>query len=275
MKNEVPLLPIEILLKKKRDWKTKRTLQCDGEKLRTCLEDIEAISICAGVANDRRARKISRSYFSGERNDYDIFYAHSIGMNLIEIYGEELVQYCLTLPPVPFKCQDVTQVFSELDKARKNLGNPILRFIASKNDEKSYNIFWAPQLEEGIEIVEDWGLPYRGSENHRFSIGYKVIEKGKEIIIDKNELILKNNTQGKYIASIFRDGTIRPYDVALMTKPMLSLFVRFCKNPTELTVRYGFETGECGYCSRELTDPISVKWGYGPKCALNYALPHY
>ena len=37
---------------------------------------------------------------------------------------------------------------------------------------------------------------------------------------------------------------------------------------------HGRDTGNCCFCSRELTDENSVKAGYGPVCAKTYHLPH-
>jgi hypothetical protein len=37
---------------------------------------------------------------------------------------------------------------------------------------------------------------------------------------------------------------------------------------------HGLAFGNCCFCSRELTDPKSVRVGYGPVCADHYGLPH-
>ena len=37
---------------------------------------------------------------------------------------------------------------------------------------------------------------------------------------------------------------------------------------------HGHRTGRCYLCRRKLTDPKSIKYGYGPVCAHNNALPY-
>ena len=40
------------------------------------------------------------------------------------------------------------------------------------------------------------------------------------------------------------------------------------------TADYGKRTGKCYLCHRKLTDPKSVRYGYGPICANNNGLPY-
>jgi len=37
---------------------------------------------------------------------------------------------------------------------------------------------------------------------------------------------------------------------------------------------FGHAHGQCGMCSRELTDPVSIALGYGPICADHWGFPH-
>lgn len=46
-----------------------------------------------------------------------------------------------------------------------------------------------------------------------------------------------------------------------------------CENPAAVAAQYGHETGNCSFCSKELTDNRSVSVGYGPICAEKYGLP--
>jgi hypothetical protein len=41
-------------------------------------------------------------------------------------------------------------------------------------------------------------------------------------------------------------------------------------DPQDAAVRYGRETGSCGCCGRELTDPTSIAAGIGPVCEANW-----
>lgn len=48
----------------------------------------------------------------------------------------------------------------------------------------------------------------------------------------------------------------------------------FAADPKKTAEVYGVRFGHCCFCSRELTDPVSVELGYGPVCADHYGLPH-
>lgn len=47
----------------------------------------------------------------------------------------------------------------------------------------------------------------------------------------------------------------------------------FAANPAEQAAAYGRATGNCCFCSRQLTDARSVTVGYGPICADKWCLP--
>lgn len=46
-----------------------------------------------------------------------------------------------------------------------------------------------------------------------------------------------------------------------------------CVNPAGVAAEYGHETGNCSFCSKELTDNRSLSVGYGPVCADKFGLP--
>jgi Family of unknown function (DUF6011) len=48
----------------------------------------------------------------------------------------------------------------------------------------------------------------------------------------------------------------------------------FGADPAGTAAAYGKATGACCFCAKELTDPVSIGWGYGPTCAANWGLPH-
>lgn len=48
----------------------------------------------------------------------------------------------------------------------------------------------------------------------------------------------------------------------------------FAADPAGQAAAYGRRTGECSFCSRTLTDTVSVAVGYGPICAAKWGLPH-
>lgn len=269
--------PIEILLTANKKYDSSRQIEYNGATLTTCFEDIEAVSLCAGVTNNAKPRYIWRKFFHGTATPEEIFYAHRIALKLKEKYGDDFLNFCMALPPLPFKYGDVSQVFSELDKATDKLDNPIIRFLSTDaerfitlqtvNDNDNIN----------IEAYKDLGHDNfrRTDEKHKFSLTfYTEKQYGSVILRDTDSIILKDVSKGKKIARIYRDGTFLPFDDALLTKPVISLFLKFAQNPSMMTINYGFETGECSYCGRELTDQTSLKVGYGFKCARNYGLPY-
>lgn len=46
--------------------------------------------------------------------------------------------------------------------------------------------------------------------------------------------------------------------------------VKVCEDPKAAAVAYGFATGSCSVCGRELTDPESIQNGIGPVCATRW-----
>lgn len=66
-------------------------------------------------------------------------------------------------------------------------------------------------------------------------------------------------------------GRFRPSDRNL--EGLLELLGAFDRDPVHVAARYGRETGECCFCQRRLTDPRSVRVGYGPVCAVTHGLP--
>lgn len=47
---------------------------------------------------------------------------------------------------------------------------------------------------------------------------------------------------------------------------------RFAADPVAVATEYGHKTGNCCFCSRELTDERSIYVGYGPTCADRFGL---
>lgn len=66
-------------------------------------------------------------------------------------------------------------------------------------------------------------------------------------------------------------GRFRPSDRSL--DGLLELLHAFDRDPVDVAARYGRETGECCFCQRRLSDPRSVRVGYGPVCAGYNGLP--
>ena len=54
--------------------------------------------------------------------------------------------------------------------------------------------------------------------------------------------------------------------------PVKALLSDLAANPKSVAEKYGKMTGYCCFCAKALTDPQSVKAGFGPVCAANYGL---
>lgn len=271
--------PIEILLDSSRRYESIREIESDGESINTCLLDIEAASLCGGISNSPKARQIWKNYFNGNITKQELFFAHKIGMKLVDKYGVAFVQYCLTLPPLPFKYGDVSQIYSVMDQAKKKLENPVLRYVSSENDRfVRLEISQSNGLMD-LYVYKELGKPdfFTGKreEKHRFSLTFFTVKTDhNRSHVDTNILTLKNLTTGSRIAKIHRSGIIESYNDKMLKSSAISLFLKFNENTKTMSINYGFTTGECSYCGRELSDKSSLKYGYGKICAKNYGLPY-
>ncbi len=216
----------------------KRTISYQESKIETVFSDFEAYTICMGLDN-RHAKHIARNYFKTIKPfENEKFEAHNIAMLALEKYGGKTLTFIISLPPLPFKAVNATQIFSELDKRRKKQDFPILR-ITFKN---------AKNLTEKIQI----------------SYYAEKTEKGRKRI--DNVLTIKNRTTGQQLMRVSRGGIVIPENNAKQIVPILQVFIRFSKDAKQTLINYGLETGECSICGRELTDSESIRFGIGPVC---------
>ena len=75
-----------------------------------------------------------------------------------------------------------------------------------------------------------------------------------------------------WYAQILRDGTFSPKRAV---EPwLLDFLTAFEADPAGMAFLHGKQTGNCCFCGHELTDPESIRVGYGPICANHYGLPH-
>jgi len=74
-----------------------------------------------------------------------------------------------------------------------------------------------------------------------------------------------------YYGRISRDGT---YHKTRETKPwVIELLSTLSEHPEQIAKAHGQRTGNCCFCSRDLSDYRSVSMGYGPICAERWGLP--
>lgn len=69
---------------------------------------------------------------------------------------------------------------------------------------------------------------------------------------------------GQYLGKITPDGQLR---LVSEGRAQESAIREACKDPLAKAKLYGLQTGRCGCCGRELTDPESIAAGIGPICA--------
>jgi hypothetical protein len=216
----------------------KRTLSFQELVIETVFNDFEAYSICLGLDN-RHAKHLARNYFKKkEQLESEIIEAHSIAMGALEKYGGRTLSFIISLPPLPFKAVNATQIFSELDKRRKKQDFPILR-IAFKNDK---------------------------NQTEKIQISYYAEKTDKGRKRNDNVLKVKNRSTGQNLMRVSRSGIVIPENNAKQIVPVLEVFIRFSKDTKQALLNYGLETGECSICGRELTDSESIRIGIGPVC---------
>jgi hypothetical protein len=84
----------------------------------------------------------------------------------------------------------------------------------------------------------------------------------------KNAGALYIKTGADYQGKITAEMVFRPsHGAAPETTAALTAIAA---DPQDAAVRYGRETGSCGCCGRELTDPTSIAAGIGPICVENW-----
>ncbi len=239
LKNPFEPDQIEIITKGERFFdRRKRALKYEDSEIESVFNDFEAYSICMGLEN-KHAKHIARNFFKTNKQiEKEQFEAHSIAMSTLEKYGEKMLSYIISLPPLPFKAVNVTQIFSELDKRRKIQDFPIIR-ISFKNDK---------------------------NEMEKIQISYFAEKYEKGRVRNDNVLTIKNKTTGKRLLRVSREGIVIPENNAKQIVPVLQLFIRFSKDVKQTLLNYGLETGECSICGRELTDSESIRNGIGPVC---------
>ncbi len=204
----------------------------DGQKFKTILSAEESAIICGGLEQGR-AREYGRRYFAGELTENEILEMIYLANKTLEKYGPELVNFCLSLPRLPFKALNADKLFHQFDHSRTRSKLSSFRTVYKDHQNK----------DQRIEI--------------KF---YKEFGSNKEVLVVSR---LKSNQR---IMQVARNGNIIVEPDITDIKPILMLFQRFDSDSKKLMIHYGLETGECSRCGRLLTDPESIRQGIGPVC---------
>jgi hypothetical protein len=75
-----------------------------------------------------------------------------------------------------------------------------------------------------------------------------------------------------YAGKLGSDG--RWFPVSTCPAGVAEFLTKFAQAPASHAAVHGHKTGSCCFCSRPLTDAVSVAVGYGPVCAETYGLPY-
>lgn len=197
----------------------------------TPFSDFEAIIIVGGLSNSR-LKKLHYSYFKGNTDEEQLAEVHYAAYKAWEKYGFNILNFCLSLPKLPFGTKDPIAIFTILDK-RKNLQeNPVIRLSLKHADEHT-------------EVLVSF---YQKEANQHNVIGIK-------------------SRDGQLLMRVSRNGRALPEAINFSFKPVLELFLQFSDDPHGMIVNYGLETGKCSICGRKLEDKKSILNGIGPVCA--------
>lgn len=219
--------------------KIQRVVQLNGKFIESQFTDFQAYHICKGIKNKTH---LFDRYSNNTNNKQDDFDAHDVAMRTLQKNGKPIIDFILSLPSTPFKCENFKLLFSSLDRQLNN-ENPIVRL-------KLKNIKGKTEEIEYCFIVEN-GTKY------------------------KNQVRIRNKTTNTNLFEVSRDGfviceeNIGIQGVNRNITPIIQLFYRVTENEEKLKneiLTYGIESGKCSICGRELTNQISKIKGIGPVC---------
>lgn len=217
-----------------------KKISLENDYLESEFTDFQAFHICRGIKDKQH---LYDKFDSNKHDDKDVFEAHSIAMTLLKQKGKSLINFILSLPPLPFKCNNFKILFSVLDKRRSENENPVIRLKIKNHDNVSEEIEYGFLMEENTKYI--------------------------------NQIRVRNKTTNTELFDVNRDGIVMPKDnsktkeVDKNITPILQLFYRITENESglkEAIFSYGIETGRCSICGRTLTDNVSKMKGIGPVC---------
>lgn len=214
---------------------------CGEQEIKSEFTDFQAFHICKGIRNQNA---LYNKFLNKNHTLSDTYRAHKVSMETLKKYGREMVGFILSLPELPFKCDNFKKIFSVLDKAKIDGNqNPsvTLKFKNSKNENKeiSFSFF---------------------------------VEQGKSYA---NVMTVCDKNNKQEIMKISRNGLVVPKEntrnngVNNNITPIIEFFYQMTETDEgfkNAVFSYGIETGKCSLCGRELTNTISKLKGIGPVC---------
>ena len=220
--------------------RVREIIDFEGKIIESQFSTFQAFHICKGLKNQR---PLYNKYINNKFSQEDKFKAHQLANDLLKSKGKVMIDFILSLPTLPFKCENYKLLFSILDNIRsKQINqNPIIRLKLKNQDGK----------EEEIE----------------FSF-YSVDNS-----IYKNQIRIKKSNLN--ICDISRNGKVIPEENTIDNgrnkniTPILQFFYRITENTDGLNqaiLSYGRETGKCSVCGKALEDERSIAKGIGPIC---------
>ncbi|MEC5156179.1 DUF6011 domain-containing protein [Chryseobacterium sp. MP_3.2] len=217
----------------------KRVIEVNGKSLESQFTDFQAFHICKGIKNKSHLFDRYSNNTNNKQHDFD---AHDIAMRTLQKNGKPIIDFILSLPSTPFKCENFKLLFSSLDRQINN-ENPIVRLKLKNIKGKTEEIEYCFIIENGTKY--------------------------------KNQVRIKNKTTNTNLFEVSRDGfVICEENIGILgvnrnITPVIQLFYRVTENEEKLKnaiLTYGMESGKCSICGRELTNQISKIKGIGPVC---------
>lgn len=217
-----------------------KKISFENDFLESEFTDFQAFQICRGIKNKEH---LYNKFDFNKHDDKDVFEAHSIAMKLLKDKGKNIINFILSIPPLPFKCDNFKILFSSLDKRRNQNENPVVRLKIKNHENATEEIEYSFLMEENTKYI--------------------------------NQIRVRNKTTNTELFDVNRDGivipkgNIRENGINKNITPILQLFYRITENETGLKkaiISYGIETGQCSICGRTLTDNSSKMKGIGPIC---------
>ena len=213
----------------------KRLVINGDQSLPTVFQDFEAYALCCGMKNPS-ARKLYDRFSRGANDNSDDYRAHEFAMLFYEQYGSSILEFLINLPPLPFQCGQVNDVFKLMDLRRRFHQSPALRFVQGDS---------------------------------RFIIEFARIEERL------NTFVLRVRNESSNSEFYFqRDSRVKAVGESLKLSD-LRIFLHFDKNSNKMLLAYGAETGYCAVCGRQLFTLESLRRGMGPVCAASIGMRNW